>query len=102
MTNLTPAEQECEHHFRATYSWNAQRGYIVPFKSQVEPELGDSRTNASYHLMRLERRLNKDTLQQAAYHEFMREYETLGHMTRISETKSASTGSYYFPHHAVM
>ncbi|XP_076384079.1 uncharacterized protein LOC143261737, partial [Megalopta genalis] len=102
---LTPSDtrviDECEAHFRETMRRDTDGRYIVriPFKSNAN-ELGTSRAQAERRLYSLERRLARYPEKGQQYTEFMSEYETLGHMSRIVEGTHEQS-AYYLPHHAV-
>ncbi|XP_076376168.1 uncharacterized protein LOC143258753 [Megalopta genalis] len=102
---LTPSDtrviDECEAHFRETIRRDTDGRYIVriPFKSNAN-ELGTSRAQAERRLYSLERRLARYPEKRQQYTEFMSEYETLGHMSRIVEDTHEQS-AYYLPHHAV-
>ncbi|XP_076658249.1 uncharacterized protein LOC143362189 [Halictus rubicundus] len=98
---LSPDAELCEHHFQTTHSRSTTGRYIVrlPFKT-TQPELGDSRSAATRHLLQLENRFRRDKPLADEYREFMQEYESLGHMRRVDSSAIAAPG-YYIPHHAV-
>ncbi|XP_076384469.1 uncharacterized protein LOC143263256, partial [Megalopta genalis] len=102
---LTPSDtrliDECEAHFRETIRRDTDGRYMVriPFKSNAN-ELGTSRAQAERRLYSLERRLARYPEKRQQYTEFMSEYETLGHMSRIVEGTHEQS-AYYLPHHAL-
>ncbi|KYN02826.1 PREDICTED: uncharacterized protein LOC108773920 [Cyphomyrmex costatus] len=100
---LTPEEQRCEEHFRATHSRDSNGRYVVrlPFKANPPIAIGESRHIASSLLSRLEGRLQNKRDIASEYREFLLEYENLGHMKKVDEPVSASQ-SVYIPHHAVI
>lgn len=89
----------CEKHFKRTVQRQADGRYIValPFKDE-NPNLGDSRKAAMARFLSMERKFKRDPDLKKDYHDFMREYITLGHMCLATSGK----GMYYLPHHAVM
>lgn len=63
--------------------------------------LGDSKDIAIKRFYSLERKFRNDPTLRNHYIQFMREYESLGHMTRI-ETDDCPDPSVYLPHHGVI
>lgn len=102
---LTSEEQRCDDHFIATRTRTADGRYRVklPFNRDPPLPLGESRLAAVSSLKRLERRFLQTPTLASDYQTFMREYELLGHMTKIPKTESTVDPSYryYIPHHAV-
>lgn len=86
---LTSAEEECEAHFQATHIREISERYIVqiPFSSSPSA-LGESRETASRCLKRTIRRLSKDAQYRQLYTTFLKEYEDLGHMRRLTDGES--------------
>lgn len=83
---LTRNEEKCESHFSATHSRDGSGRYVVrlPFDESTGT-LGNSRNAAVKRLLQMERRLNGNENLKKQYHEFMREYEALGHMQLASQ-----------------
>lgn len=113
----TTEDDQCEIWFKKSTTRDVSGRFVVslPFRSTVralaEPstiptavvqggspeDLGSSRYLALNRLYNLERRLAKNSELYTAYHKFMDDYLTLGHM------KPASVpGKYFIPHHAVV
>ena len=103
----TADEQECENHFLATHSRNADGRYIVrlPFKVDDDPSrsLGDSYTAAFRSLLRMETRFLKDEKLKVAYLEFMQEYEIMNHMIISAQAPAQKRlkDAFFLPHHGV-
>ena len=96
-----PAEQ----HFKQTTERNEKGRFIVsiPFKQTELSLLGSSRDIALKRLFSIEKKLAKNPLLREQYMNFMKEYETLGHMSEIPASKcSDNKPHYYLPHHAVL
>ncbi|XP_076389571.1 uncharacterized protein LOC105662854 [Megachile rotundata] len=94
---------ECEIHFQATTRRDVTGRYIVqiPFNEQLG-KLGTSRQQAEKRFRSLEAKLLRQPDLRDQYVQFMREYENLGHMSRISVPNLDRCGhSFYLPHHAV-
>ncbi|CAK9799142.1 hypothetical protein ANTPLA_LOCUS1909 [Anthophora plagiata] len=94
---------ECEAFFRATVRQNDSGRYVVqiPFNDQIG-RLGTSRQQAENRFKALERKLLKQPQLREQYVDFMNEYESLGHMSRISNPVTEEVAAaFYLPHHAV-
>ncbi|XP_057329918.1 uncharacterized protein LOC130670521 [Microplitis mediator] len=100
---LTVEKAECEAHFLSTHSRDASGRYIVrlPFKSSYQ-KLGESRHITQRRLNRLMKRLSQDPELQDQYIAFLNEYESLGHMTRVSSTSPEPSHVYYLLYHCVV
>lgn len=100
---LSNEELECEDHFRKNLHQKPDGRYIVkmPLKKS-HADLGESLSTAVKRLIGVEKRLSKSPELKLQYSDFLREYENLGHMTRISPNEVSNSGiNYYIPHHAV-
>lgn len=97
---LMSAEDEfCEEHFlKNTYRTNDGRFSVLMPLKEPETALGNSYNMASKRFFNLEKKLDKNPELQKQYHDFIAEYEALGHMSKI---KKPDFG-YYMPHHAVI
>ncbi|XP_011880277.1 PREDICTED: uncharacterized protein LOC105568876, partial [Vollenhovia emeryi] len=102
VNRLTPDEQRCEEHFKATHSRDSSGRYVVriPLKSPVYL-LGDSYHVAHQCLKGLRKRFSRDVNYQRLYQQFMMDYETLNHMTKASSISSRRS-HFYLPHHGVL
>ncbi|XP_011859306.1 PREDICTED: uncharacterized protein LOC105556806 [Vollenhovia emeryi] len=102
VNRLTPDEQRCEEHFKATHSRDSSGRYVVriPLKSPADL-LGDSYHVAHQCLKGLRRRFSRDVNYQRLYQQFMMDYETLNHMTKASSISSRRS-HFYLPHHGVL
>lgn len=94
-------EDACEKHFCETANRNADGRFVVvmPLK-QVPSKLGNSFEQALRRFLALEKRLMANVTLRQMYLNFMHEYETLGHMSPVNETKDVFR--YYLPHHGVL
>lgn len=99
---LTREEAECESHFIHTFSRDLTGRFVVnlPLKSNYT-HLGDSLDIALKRFYAIERKLLKNPVLRSQYSEFMQEYQTLGHMTKINPLQSSEVPIYYMPHHCV-
>nr|XP_029715645.1 uncharacterized protein LOC115259260 [Aedes albopictus] len=85
--SYTPDEQRCEDHFQQTVGRDTDGRYIVrlPLREDMLPMLGDSYQLAFRRLQSMEKKFAVDEGLRIAYHEFLEEYESLGHMEEISD-----------------
>lgn len=94
---------ECEMHFEETYKRDSNGRYEVrmPFSTN-HTELGDSLEAAPQHFKGMERRLQRNPKLKHDYINFLREYDSLGHMTKIDSPNDNAAQTYYLPHHCVI
>ena len=100
---LTPEEKICEEHFVKNHTRDQDGRFVVslPFNSQVK-NIGSSRDQAVSRLNQLERRFRKYPERKKQYVQFMKEYEQLNHMEKISPEEITKCPNYYLPHHFVV
>ncbi|XP_055527341.1 uncharacterized protein LOC129719959 [Wyeomyia smithii] len=67
-----------------------------------QSQLGHTHDIASRRFLQIKRRLERDSELKKQYHDFMQEYEQLGHMRRVPDDDVATTKRYYLPHHPVV
>ncbi|KAG7305743.1 hypothetical protein JYU34_009868 [Plutella xylostella] len=100
---LSFEENKCEEHFKNNTCRDVDGRFIVTMPLKESPEvLGNSYTIAKRRLLSLERKLDKDHNLKHRYHEFMREYLDLGHMTENNNTYVPNETNYFLPHHGVI
>ncbi|XP_011881006.1 PREDICTED: uncharacterized protein LOC105569270, partial [Vollenhovia emeryi] len=101
---LSPAEKQCENHFRQTHTQAEDGRYIVrlPFKSQAPVDMGRSRAVALQRLNSLRRRLDPCPEMKKEYSDFLAEYESLKHMTKVEPPSLTISTAVYIPHHPVI
>ena len=97
----SPAEEECEDHFRRTHQRDNTGRYIVRLPFRQTPSLRDSRSVALHRLLTLERRLARDPALRESYTDFISEYARLHHLEEIPRDTINESPPYYLPHHAV-
>ncbi|GJQ77878.1 hypothetical protein Trydic_g16131 [Trypoxylus dichotomus] len=92
---------DCEQIFQNTFCRNVEGRFVVslPLKQDVTI-LGDSYEQARKRFSSLERKLSMNPQLKEMYTNFMEEYETVGHMTKL-ESVDNTTPCYYLPHHGV-
>ncbi|XP_078051714.1 uncharacterized protein LOC144477851, partial [Augochlora pura] len=97
---LSREEDACEQHFSVNTTRDKLGRFIVrlPFRNEGNT-LGESRKMALNRFYALERKLQRNPNLLKQYADFLREYELLGHMTKI--TNDNTNEGYYLPHHAV-
>lgn len=99
---LSEVERQCENHFTQNTKRSNDGRFIVRLPLARKPtELGMSKNTAYNRFMALERRLTKNPDLRTKYINFMREYEYLGHMTKINE-EDVLFPNYFIPHHCVL
>ncbi|XP_041785566.1 uncharacterized protein LOC121600845 [Anopheles merus] len=98
----SPEDRKCEQFYKDTTQRDKAGRYLVclPKQADFDDKLGLSKAAALRRFSLLERRLERDQKVKAAYHDFMREYLELGHMSRI-KNPSDDERAYYLPHHPV-
>ncbi|XP_062540969.1 uncharacterized protein LOC134209013 [Armigeres subalbatus] len=94
---------DCERHFRATYSRAEDGRFVVqlPFREGAG-SLGESRNQAEKRFKALENRLDRNPDMKKMYSEFIHEYLDLGHARILNENEIKVDGVYYLPHHCVL
>ncbi|XP_049886269.1 uncharacterized protein LOC126380933 isoform X1 [Pectinophora gossypiella] len=98
-SKMSTEEEYCEDHFlKNTYRDNNGRFSVLMPLKEPETSLGDSYRMAEKRFYNLEKKLDKNLDLKNQYHNFIKEYESLGH---LSKTKKPNFG-YYMPHHAVI
>ncbi|XP_071582040.1 uncharacterized protein [Temnothorax nylanderi] len=102
-TPLTEEDDRCERHFATTHSRDSQGRYIVrlPFKNGP-PRIGDTFRKASFLYSNMERRLSRKPEIAAQYHDFLREYKSMGHMEAVRADERPPYPPIYIPHHFVL
>ncbi|XP_065092160.1 uncharacterized protein LOC135713002 [Ochlerotatus camptorhynchus] len=102
--NYSIEERYCEDYYQSTTSRDTTGRYIVrlPRKSDFDAMLGESRTSALRRFDQLERRLDRDQKLKEEYHNFMKEYLSLGHMRLVETDDGNYSHTYYLPHHPVI
>lgn len=100
---LTEEETECEALFERTTYRNQDGRFVVtlPTKPSIK-NLGSNESNALKRFLYMERKLSQDVEKQSMYHDFLNEYEALGHMEEDKGPKNQGETAYFLPHHAVV
>lgn len=99
---VDPDEEECEMFYQNNTGRLRSGRFVtrLPFRAN-RPPLGSSRSAAETRLMSMERRMKRDPVFREKYVEFMREYESLGHMS-VSGVDWQREDHCFLPHHAVL
>ncbi|XP_023953674.2 uncharacterized protein LOC112057425 [Bicyclus anynana] len=96
----TEEEKACEDHFVKTTTRNSDGRFCVNIPLKLSPhELGETHPQAINRFLSLERRLQRVPEYKKLYSDFIHEYESLGHMTRIGH--NYGTPHCFLPHHGV-
>ncbi|XP_075157829.1 uncharacterized protein LOC142231095 [Haematobia irritans] len=105
---LTDEEEACEDFFLRTTTRSPDGRYCVhlPFRNILNekplPVMHNNLIGALSRYNQLEKSFLRRPLYAKAYRQFIREYEMLGHMSRIGYyTPSVSGNSYFLPHHGI-
>lgn len=101
-SSLTPAEEECELHFKKTHLRDSTGKYIcrLPFKETPE-QLGNTSNLAKCAFYSLERKFSTQPELKEKYLEFMSDYLSSGHMKPCNKIPNSSQPHYFVPHHGV-
>ncbi|XP_055714803.1 uncharacterized protein LOC129808922, partial [Phlebotomus papatasi] len=100
---LSVEEQKCEAHFALCTSRNSEGRYVVRLPTREDLQnLGDSRYLAEKRFRCIERRLQRDENLYIQYRDFMRQYESLGHMRKLPEGYTSPKPAVYLCHHPVI
>lgn len=99
---VDPDDEECESFYRDTTGRLYSGRFLLrlPFRAN-RPLLASSRKAAESRLISMERRMKRDSIFRQKYIDFMREYESLGHMS-VAVTDWSSAEHCFLPHHAVL
>jgi len=97
---MTAEQQACEHFL--THTTQQQDGrFVVRLPKKIDhKQLGSSSLSAERRLHAIESRLERDPELKVQYHNFMKEYEELGHMEPVKSLEGRQT-CYFLPHHPV-
>jgi hypothetical protein len=100
-STMTVEQQACEDHFLTHTTQQPDGRFVVrlPIKMELN-QLGTFRLSAERRLHAIERRLERDPQLKVQYHNFMKEYEDLGHMEPL-KSQEGKTTCYFLPHHPV-
>lgn len=103
--HFTKEEQECEDLYVQTVSRASSGNFIVTLPTRnCVTNLKPNFDNAVRCLKGVESRLRKNTKLRQLYDNFMKEYELLGHMKKVSPSNDdllIQNLIYYLPHHCV-
>ncbi|XP_011858727.1 PREDICTED: uncharacterized protein LOC105556251, partial [Vollenhovia emeryi] len=101
---LSPQEKQCEEHFCSTHSRDPNGRYVVrlPFKETPPLNIGSSRFRAEKLLHTLTRRFHDKPEVAKEYHDFLSQYELLGHMRPAPLPQNQSEQLVYLSHHGVI
>lgn len=101
--NVYKAMDECEALFSETTKKSLDGKFIVQLPFKEDPHvLGDSYKTALRRFYSLENKLKKNEKLRKMYSEFLKEYESLGHMTKLVSQAKFDNPAYYIPHLGVL
>jgi hypothetical protein len=99
-STMTTEQRACEEHFPDYTTHRSDGRFVVKLLTKAEPaHLGTPRLAAERRHHAIEQRLERDPSLKKQYHDYMREYEDLGHMEPVTFQEVKDT--YYLPHHPV-
>lgn len=101
---FTKEEEQCEKYFMENYQRNKDGRFVVALPFKADPKLlGSTKGQAISRLMKLESRFKTNRTLKEEYTTILREYEELGHTTRLGclNDNRDESQNYYLPHHAV-
>lgn len=95
-TFLSPEESDVKKHFKDNVKRDSTGKYCVklPTNEKIH-KLGNSYKIAEYRFFALEKKFESNEGLKSEYCKFMREYEDLGHMTKIANNKLHDKGYFY-------
>jgi hypothetical protein len=100
-STMTAEQQACKEHFITHTTQQPDGRFVVRLLTKMDPnQLGASCLSAEQRLHAIERRLKRDPQFKVQYHDFMKEYEELGHMEPVKSQEGKNT-CYFLPHHPV-
>jgi len=101
--NVISEDTYCEKHFKETHARNSQGRFIVklPVKKNIIKDIGNSKDIALKRFLSLEKRLAREPDLKAEYVKFLKEYENLGHMKLIDDSRN-KVSRIFLPHQAVI
>lgn len=101
---MSKTEKQCKEFFDLTTTRDKTGRFIVRLPIREDDEqLSESRDIAEKRLRQLERRFKGNQSLHEQYVRYIREYKTLGHMSRVVDNKrSVNSPVVYLPHHCVM
>ncbi|XP_045463807.1 uncharacterized protein LOC123673366 [Harmonia axyridis] len=98
---VSEEENACETHFKQNITHRPDGHFSVSLPLKESPvKLGDSKTSSTNRFLALERKLLKNPELQAQYHDFIKEYLTLNHMS-LTDNQTDESG-FFLPHHCVL
>ncbi|XP_018364036.1 PREDICTED: uncharacterized protein LOC108761806 [Trachymyrmex cornetzi] len=96
-------DQATEEFFLQTVRRDTDGKYIVQLPKDDTIILGDSEVTAIKRFLAIEQRLNQQTQLREEYHQFLENYEKLGHMSLVAASDSKAVKEiFYLPHHPVI
>jgi hypothetical protein len=100
-STMTAEQKACEDNFLTHTTQQSDGRFVVRLPTKMDAtQLGTSRLSAERRLHAIERRLERDPVLKKQYHDFMQEYEDLGHMEPVT-SQEMKDPRYHLPHHPV-
>jgi len=100
-STMTKEQLACEQHFIWHTTLQPDGRFVVRLPTKMDPkQLGFLRLSVDRRLHAIERRLEREPELKVQYHNFMKEYEELGHMVLVNFQEWRQP-CYVLLHHAV-
>ncbi|XP_053685891.1 uncharacterized protein LOC128735430 [Sabethes cyaneus] len=102
--NYSPEESRCMEYFTKTTRRQPSGRYTVsyPRNDELLAKLGDSKEIAERRFLQIEKRLGRDEKLRDQYADFMKVYESMGHMKLIDDEHDTDVKRCFLPHHPVV
>ncbi|XP_053691334.1 uncharacterized protein LOC128739859 [Sabethes cyaneus] len=102
--NYSPEESRCMEYFTKTTRRQPSGRYTVsyPRNDELLAKLGDSKEIAERRFLQIEKRLGRDEKLREQYANFMKVYESMGHMKLIDDEHDTDVKRCFLPHHPVV
>ncbi|XP_058980825.1 uncharacterized protein LOC131803481 [Musca domestica] len=96
---MTIEDDWCMQRYNETTVVEDEGRIVVSLPLKDDKSLGDSKGLAIVRLLSIEKKLRRNPNLDESYEKFMKEYEELGPMEKVS---AAVEGKYNLPHHSVV
>jgi hypothetical protein len=91
-STMTAEQKACEDNFLTHTTHQPDGRFMVTLPTKMDTtHLGTSRLSAERRLHAIESRLERDPVLKKQYHDFMKEYEELGHMESVTSQEVKDT-----------
>lgn len=103
-SSLSEEKSQCEMYFVNTHYHQADGRYVVrlPFKVTTPIPIGETEHIIRRIFFSNETKLARNSYLTKEYQSFMREYEELNHIEKVSPVETNESQKVYFPYHPVI